>query len=213
MYSLEIQTLARLVIDVRLGQEATAESILAERPDIVVIATGARIALPRVEGLTQALESGYAVTIDSILAGENVLTPGPVAIWGASEGIELALDLARGGHQVRLFDPKPKFAPASYIGSRARPLLRWMAQANLTVEVGVELLSVEADRIGLRHADGRAESVRCNKLILAPGRIAEDPLSPALMRKGVIVQVIGDARRPRSYGNAIHEAAYLARRI
>jgi len=25
--------------------------------------------------------------------------------------------------------------------------------------------------------------------------------------------VIGDARAPRSYGNAIHEAAYLARRI
>jgi 2,4-dienoyl-CoA reductase-like NADH-dependent reductase (Old Yellow Enzyme family)/thioredoxin reductase len=206
------RAMERAEIDVRLGREATADDIIAERPDVVVVATGARMALPRIDGLTEALDSGFAVTIDAILTGESVLTPGPVAVWGASEGIELALELARSGHQVRLFDPKPKFAPAAYIGSRARPLLRWVAQANLALELGTELLSVEADRIRLRHADGRTESVSCNKLILAPGRVAVDPLSPALVRKGFVVQVIGDARAPRSYGNAIHEAAYLARR-
>jgi len=40
-----------------------------------------------------------------------------------------------------------------------------------------------------------------------------DPLSQALKGSGITVQVIGDARSPRAYGNAIHEAAYLARRI
>jgi hypothetical protein len=49
--------------------------------------------------------------------------------------------------------------------------------------------------------------------VLAPGRIAYDPLSRALHGTGIQVQVVGDARKPRSYGNAIHEAAYLARRI
>jgi pyruvate/2-oxoglutarate dehydrogenase complex dihydrolipoamide dehydrogenase (E3) component len=169
--------------------------------------------MPSVDGLEKALACGFALTIDAILAGESLLPPGPVAIWGASEGIELALDLRRRGHLVRLFDPKPAFAPAAYIGSRSRPLLRWLAQAKLAVETGTELLAVETDHLQLRHADGRTESVHCNKLLLAPGRVADDALSGALMRKGVIVQVIGDARAPRSYGNAIHEAAYLARRI
>jgi hypothetical protein len=27
------------------------------------------------------------------------------------------------------------------------------------------------------------------------------------------VHVVGDARTPRSYGNAIHEAAYLSRQV
>jgi hypothetical protein len=38
-------------------------------------------------------------------------------------------------------------------------------------------------------------------------------LSDALLGTGITVQVIGDAKAPRSYGNAIHEAAYLSRRI
>ena len=57
------------------------------------------------------------------------------------------------------------------------------------------------------------ETIACTALLLAPGRVAHDPLSTALLGTGITVQVIGDARKPRSYGNAIHEAAYLARNI
>jgi hypothetical protein len=48
---------------------------------------------------------------------------------------------------------------------------------------------------------------------VAPVRRGHDPLSRALQGTGVEVHTIGDARSPRSYGNAIHEAAYLARHI
>ena len=50
-------------------------------------------------------------------------------------------------------------------------------------------------------------------LIIAPGRIAYDPFAGKLNKSGVRLQSVGDARSPRSYGNAIHEAAYLARNI
>jgi 2,4-dienoyl-CoA reductase-like NADH-dependent reductase (Old Yellow Enzyme family)/thioredoxin reductase len=200
-------------IDVRLGKAVTTEDILAEKPDVVVVATGARPALPKVEGLEAALAGGQAMTIDDLLSGARKRPAGPVLVWGAGEGIELALDLARGGNPVRLLDPRPAFAPAAYIGSRARSVLRWAALANLAVETGVELVGVDADGIRLKGPDGRSETVSGAALVLAPGRVAHDPLSRALMGKGVAVQVIGDARQPRSYGNAIHEAAYLARRI
>jgi uncharacterized FAD-dependent dehydrogenase len=89
-----------------------------------------------------------------------------------------------------------------------------MAHANLVVEPGVELVSVGEGRVRLRHAiESREETVDCAALVLAPGRAAHDPLSVALHGSGIHVQVVGDARKPRSYGNAIHEAAYLARRI
>ena len=198
-------------VAVRLGVEVTAELIKAEKPDVVVVATGARPALPAVEGLDAALASGFALTLDDVLQGA-ALPDGLVAIWGAGEGIELALDLAQQARSVRLLDPRPQLVPAAYLGSRMGWVLRWCAQAGLASEQDIELVNVLSGKVTLRKA-GAEEAIACSALVIAPGRVANDPLSRALRGTGITVQVIGDARSPRSYGNAIHEAAYLARRI
>ncbi|MBW8755127.1 MAG: FAD-dependent oxidoreductase [Sphingomonadales bacterium] len=201
-------------VDVRLGEALTIERIRAEQPDVVVIATGAKPALPAVPGLDAALESGFARTIDRVLGeGSEMLGEGPIVVWGAAEGIELALDLARSGRKVRLLDPQARFAPAAYIGSRARYVTMWAAQVGLVPETSVELVEIGDGVVRLRLGDGREETAGCAHLVLAPGRTAHDPLSAALLGTGIEVHVVGDARTPRSYGNAIHEAAYLARRI
>ncbi len=198
-------------VEVRLGQEVTRALVLAENPDVVVIATGARPALPEAEGLAAALESGFAMTIDQVLQGA-VLPDGPLVVWGAGEGIELALDLAQQGRAVRLLDPNEKLVPAAYIGSRSGAVLRWAAKVGLASEQGVALVRVSPGSVAV-HKDGKAETIACAALVLAPGRISYDPLSQALLGTGITVQIIGDARKVRGYGNAIHEAAYLARRI
>ena len=198
-------------IAVRLGVEVTSELVLAEKPDVVVVATGAAPRLPAANGLEAALASGFALTIDDVLQGK-ALPDGPVTIWGAGEGIELALDLAQQGRSVRLLDPLPKLVPAAYIGSRAGAVLRWSAKVGLASEQGLELVSVGEGSVTVRK-DGAEEVIACAALVIAPGRAAHDPLSQALLGSAITVQVIGDARSPRSYGNAIHEAAYLARQL
>jgi NADPH-dependent 2,4-dienoyl-CoA reductase/sulfur reductase-like enzyme len=202
-------------IEVRLGQPLVAEQIVSERPDLLIVATGAVPALPRFAGVDAALKSGFALTIDELLKhGTGRLGSVAVLIWGAGEGIELAIDLARAGFSVRLVDPKPKLVPASYIGSRTRAVTRWAVQAGIVIEPSVELLAVEPGFVRVKHGgDDRLEEIRCASLVLAPGRASHDPLSREMLGSGIEVQVIGDARIPRSYGNAIHEAAYLARRI
>ncbi len=198
-------------IPVRLGVEVTRDLVLAEKPDVVVIATGSRAALPEAHGLSAALESGFALTIDDVLQGA-VLPDGPVVIWGAGEGIELALDLAQQGRAVRLLDPAEALVPAPYIGSRLGAIMRWSAKVGLAAEHGCTLASVAPGKVTVTK-DGAEEAIACATLIVAPGRAAYDPLSRALLGTGITVQVIGDARKVRGYGNAIHEAAYLARRL
>jgi NADPH-dependent 2,4-dienoyl-CoA reductase/sulfur reductase-like enzyme len=205
---------AKAGIEVRLNSELTRAIIVADKPDVVVVATGAKPAMPAVAGLENALSSGFARSIDSALSeGLEHLADGPVVVWGAGEGVELALDLARAGRQVRLLDPQDKFVPANYIGSRSSIVLRWSAKVNLEPEQGVALNEVEPGKVVVTHADGRHETIACTNLIIAPGRVAYDPLSRVLDKLGIKVELIGDARAPRSYGNAIHEAAYLARRV
>jgi len=204
----------KLGVDVRLNEELTLDTILAEKPDVVVVATGAVPDLPEAPGLEAALGTGFARTIDKVLSeGVESLPEGRVVVWGAGEGVELALDLAQAGRNVRLLDSAPNFVPANYIGSRSKAVLRWAAKVELTPEVAVEVLEVGEGSITVRHGNGRKEVIACAALVLAPGRVAYDPLSDQLRGTAIEVHAVGDARKPRSYGNAIHEAAYLARQI
>ena len=132
-----------------------------------------------------------------------------MVVYGATYGVELALDLAQQGRKVRLLDPLASMVPANYIGSRAKYVLMWMAKAGLASEQGVKLIKVGNGAVTVSVA-GREETIACAALVVAPDRVSHDPLSQGLLGSGITVQVIGDARQVRSYGNAIHEAAYLA---
>ena len=141
------------------------------------------------------------------------LPDGNLVLWGAGEGIELGLDLAHAGRIIRLLDPGEVLVPSNYLGSRMAAINIWAAAAGLVTEQGVTLNEVREGEVVVNHADGRTETITCAALIIAPGRVANDPFSGKLNKSGVRLQVVGDARTPRSYGNAIHEAAYLARNI
>lgn len=204
----------RLGIACHLNCEATPERIQAENPDIVVIATGAEFTVPEVPGLDEAIANGFAVTIDQVMAREGAVDPGEMpVIFGAAIGAELALDFALQGKSIRLFDPASAYIPANYIGSRAAPIRTFLQREGVAVECGHRLGEVDDGIVKLLRTDGSDEAVRASRLILCSGRVSRSALVAPLEALGLVVHVVGDARQPRSYGVAIHEAAYLARRI
>jgi 2,4-dienoyl-CoA reductase (NADPH2) len=206
--------MAKWGVPVRLNTEATPELIAAENPDVVVVATGAEPIVPPVQGLDGARASGFALTIDQVLDRAAPRKPGKsVVIWGAGEGAELAIELVRSGHTVRLLDANPGYVPANYVGSRAMVVAGLLAYSGVAIETGYDLASVRDGEIGFRKSDGGAETVSADTLIVCQGRQPANGLVKALTGKAFTLHVLGDARKPRSYANAIHEAAYLARQI
>jgi NADPH-dependent 2,4-dienoyl-CoA reductase/sulfur reductase-like enzyme len=204
----------RLCVETRLGIEATEALILAEKPDVVVIATGAEPVLPEVEGLAAGRERGFVLTIDEVMARCGARTTGKsVIIWGAGEGAELAFDLKRQGCDVRLLDPNHGYAPAMYIGSRATGISRLLAQVKIEIETGLTLKCVEEGQASFRNLDGASQTIAADSLVVCCGRVPRNALARALVGRGFIVQTVGDVRKPRSYANAIHEAAFLVRQI
>jgi pyruvate/2-oxoglutarate dehydrogenase complex dihydrolipoamide dehydrogenase (E3) component len=206
--------MAKYGVEARLGVEATEALILAEKPDVVVIATGAAAYLPEIAGLEAARASGFALTIDEAMARNAQKKPGKsVIIWGAGEGAELAIDLKRGGHEVRLTDAKPSYVPANYVGSRAMWVGAFLAMTGVTIETGMALTALGDGEATFTKADGTTETIKADNIVICQGRRPQNQLAAALRGKVETVQVIGDARAPRSYANAIHEAAYLVRQI
>jgi NADPH-dependent 2,4-dienoyl-CoA reductase/sulfur reductase-like enzyme len=201
-------------VNARLGVEATAELILAEDPDVVVIATGAAAVLPEIDGLDEARAGGFVLTIDDVLARDTPSELGSsVVVWGAGEGGELAIELKRAGHSIRLLDAGPAYTPANYIGSRGPVIQAFLASEDITVETGLTLESVRSGKASFHGSDGVTQVIATDNLVICQGRTPQNDLGRQLTGTGPFVQVIGDARRPRSYANAIHEAAYLVRQI
>jgi 2,4-dienoyl-CoA reductase-like NADH-dependent reductase (Old Yellow Enzyme family)/thioredoxin reductase len=206
--------MAKWEVPVRLGVDATAETILAERPDVVVIATGARAVLPDVAGIDAARRAGRALTVDEVLARTRPAILGRrVVVWGAGEGAELAVNLRLGGLDVRLLDANVRYVPANYIGSRMFAIMGLLARTGIAVETGRRLARFDDGVPVFVDAEGREEQLPVDATIVCQGRTPNDALVRALRGRGFPVQVIGDARVPRSYANAIHEAAYLVRRL
>lgn len=205
--------IAKSKVDVRCGVDADVATILAENPDVVVVATGARPIAIDVPGLAEARSSGLALRIDEAMRRDDPPAIGKrVVVVGAAEGAELAIDYKLRGHDVRLVEAGNAYAPANYIGSRVWAIMGMMAYAGLAAEPGLALKAIEGNEAVFAGADGEVR-IEADTIVICSGREADNSLERAFMGKPVAVHVVGDARTPRSYANAIHEAAYLSRTV
>ena len=88
-----------------------------------------------------------------------------------------------------------------------------LAYEAIAIETGQTLTNIGADRATFMGADGAVQTLEADSLVICQGRKPVNGLAQELSGKGMVVHTVGDARTPRSYANAIHEAAYLARQI
>jgi 2,4-dienoyl-CoA reductase-like NADH-dependent reductase (Old Yellow Enzyme family) len=202
--------LARLGVDVRLQTAATVESVMAERPDAVVVALGSRPGTPDV-----ALEGGRAESADAILAG---LRPGgQVLVFdddGRFRGPGAALLLARAGARVEIV------TSGLHVGvrldpSNLPPFYRHLLLAGIVLTPHHELLGASQGSVRLRNVfSGEVVERRgVDTLVLSLlRRVPEDGLFHAL-RGRVEAHLIGDAAAARATDKVILEAAVLGRRL
>jgi pyruvate/2-oxoglutarate dehydrogenase complex dihydrolipoamide dehydrogenase (E3) component len=214
--------LRRLGVDVRLGTEATADAVLAERPDAVIVATGATYSRTGRSGFLNQPIPGH--DRDLVMTPEDYLLggrrpAGSVVILdneGIHTGPGIAEMLAADGVRVELVTPA--FAPVS---------INLMA----TVEVGFIVgrlkaagvtlsTSTWARAIGDRSVtlyDVFTEQERTvdgvDAVVLATSREPRDTLTAQLEGKVRQLFTAGDALAPRPLYAASYEGQMFARFI
>jgi hypothetical protein len=202
--------LGRLGVEVRLGVTATAESVRAERPDAVVVATGSRAVHPDV-----AVDGMTLITADDVLAGRRV--SGSVLVFdddGRFRGPGAALLLAEHGARVEIVTPE------LHVGirldpSNLPPFYRRLHEAGITLTPSHELRGARPGRVTLRNVFGGAAVERepVDALVVALLRRApQDALYHAL-RGDIEAHLVGDASAARPTDKVILEATILARRL
>ena len=202
------QRVTKLDIEVRMGTEATVESIQATDPDVVVAATGANVFIPPIQGFTDK----RVMTVDGLhktpLSGKKKI----VVVGGGLVGSETALGLAMQGHKVTLVEMQDVIAGDLMLINRIA-LLEQIAQYNITVMTGIQCRELAGnDLIGL-DKDGGEIRLPFDVVIAATGTRSETKLAKEIEQHFAKAYIIGDCAKVGKIGDAIHKGYITGTRI
>jgi pyruvate/2-oxoglutarate dehydrogenase complex dihydrolipoamide dehydrogenase (E3) component len=212
-----VRELRKTSATVRLETEATAERVLADRPDAVIVATGAVPRRPDVPGV----DLPGVVTVEDILSGAAAAGPRVVVVDGTGRvQAGLAADyLAVQGRAVTVLTAYHTVCDNTE-GSTKEPLYERLYQRDVAMVVDTALVGIEADGAGrLRVLAANEYSGRelrldaVDTVVLAWGARAVDGLVAGLAGRVPEVLLVGDAMAPRLLHDAILEGTRAARRL
>lgn len=193
--------LERLGVEIRLNHEATLESLLAEAPTQVILATGARPVAWRLPDGAPALTLDEATRIEC--RGRKLAVYDETGDWGAAGLVE---HLAAGGAEVTLLTPAAAVLWRTTIYSSTTTFARWREQKirirpmRKPVSMGPGGLVLEDTSCGESdHLDGIEALIACTPPVVF------NPLEQAVRDAGLSVSLIGDCMAPRNALEAIFE--------
>jgi 2,4-dienoyl-CoA reductase (NADPH2) len=229
--------IAKHQIDWRPGVEVTKDFIAQEKPDLVVIATGAAPFKPPVP----SVDLPHVVQAWDILQGKTTSGENVVVVGGGLTGLETAVYLAAKGtispeqlyfltlHQAEtpevLRDLLTKgiknvtvIEMAGKMGKDMGPSNRWVLLKDLQAR-GVQLITnatmkeIRDRDIVYTNSEGQDVSIPADTVVLAMGSRSENSLADTLKDLGVDITVIGDANKVGKIGDAVEAGFNLAMEV
>lgn len=189
-------------VAVRLGVDATAETVAAESPDEIVVAVGAEPAWPDVPG-ARGLNVLWA---GDVMAGRSLAGQTVVVVGTGGMGKEAALHLASTGKRVEVVEMPGGVADdqtANFINVIV--LEDYLEEAGVRVRSHLVLSEVQDGAVIVRGADGQEETLPADAVVLAPPLTRRADVAARFEGLAEEVHMVGDCKSPRILFNAIHE--------
>ena len=200
------KSLADLNVPVHFNTEVTAALIEAERPDAVILATGATPLTPPIKGI-----NGTNVLIaEDVLLGKIQVKPGPVVVCGGGEvGGETAQFIAEANHDVTILEMQDDILNDMMVMSRTC-LVGYLKDAGVKVTTNAKVSEIGENSVTYVNKAGEAVTIPATTVISAFGYRAYNPLEQAAKAVCDNVQVIGGAVKAGNALTAIAEGYHAA---
>jgi 2,4-dienoyl-CoA reductase-like NADH-dependent reductase (Old Yellow Enzyme family)/thioredoxin reductase len=195
--------IARAKVQVHLGSEATLSTLAQERPDAVIVATGALPLLPVIPGWDPARTFTAGEALEGRPMGEKL-----IVIGGGMVGCETAEHLATQGKRVCIVEKLPEIAMGVEVHTRGL-LQQRLRDLGVEVRTSSEVVAARGAIVTLRNGGGDLVEVEADGIVAALGAGANRSLEDAAHEFPGRWFRIGDAQEAREIAAAVREG-YLA---
>ena len=193
-------------IDVRLNQSPTAQDIVGQHPDVVVVATGAEPVSLSIPGLQRAV-TGEDVLLEKTDMGTNVLI-----IGGGMIGLEVAEFLTLREYKITVVELLEDVA-RDMLPLTKKLTLNSLNKAGVKILKGTKITRFDGAKAYVQDGDGEKMIGEFDSVVVAVGTRSINELEPQLRQKGIELRIIGDAKKPRQLFEAVREGYEAARSI
>jgi 2,4-dienoyl-CoA reductase-like NADH-dependent reductase (Old Yellow Enzyme family)/thioredoxin reductase len=199
-------------VKVNLGVDITPEMIDSERPDAVVLATGA---IPKEPDFIDTSDERVASSWD-ILGGQvEPVAQKVVVIGGNMLGCEVAEFMADQGNLVSVIKMRPGAEMAEDCEpTNRRGLLDSLQECRVSLLSGFKVAGLTGAGVKVVQRDsGEERTLEAETIVLALGATPERTLVDDLKKKEIEFHPIGDCRQPNNIRQAIYEGALIGRQL
>lgn len=191
-----------------LNKEITTEEILADQPDVVIVASGATPMMPPIKGIDNKNVSTY----DDILRS-RVLAEGKTAVIGGGEvGCETACYLASVGKEVAVFEMMDHTCNETEPGVKYY-IEDYMKTHDVDVHINAKVLEFAGDTVVCEENGQTNQYSGFTDIVMAIGRKPYDPFTSALEGKVKEIYKLGDAVKAHQGIDAVSQAFEIAYKL
>jgi 2,4-dienoyl-CoA reductase (NADPH2) len=186
-------------VELRLSTEVDVGTVEQAKPDVVVMATGARRIIPDMPGA----RGKNVVTAVEVLTGQKEVGETAIVIGGGMVGCETAEFLAQQGKKVSIVEMLPRIGNDIVATNRPFTLARLRkASIRMDTNARVEEITNKGVRVS---RDGVSDFLQADTAVLAVGFTANKELAQKLEGRVAALYSVGDCVEARMIREAIEE--------
>ena len=200
--------LEKLPIKIILGKPFGPASLRRGRPDVAIVATGAKPFFPPIDGIQEA----KAISVEEALSGEVHLGRKILVVGGGGIGAEVADYLSENGKEVTLIEMREGIA-LDLVGHLQHFLNVRLRAKGVHILTSTKAIRFEKEGLWVEDPQGTKRLGGFDSIVISLGSIPNDELVESLKGKVPEVYVVGDASKPREVMEAVFEGEEVALKI
>jgi len=197
-----------LGVTLELDKEFHVEMLESNKPDAVIVATGA---LPRPPEWKGVKESG-SLSVDEVLSGKTAVGRKVLVVGGGGIGAEIADYLSEMGKEVTLVEMLEEVA-SDLVTHLKYGLSQRLAEKGVKILTSTKVKELGKGYALVETASGVRKIDGFDTIVLSSGSMPNDAIAKSLKGKVSELYVIGDALQAREVLEAMSEGQEIAMKI